>query len=60
MPYDHAKLHRLYGSYNTYLRRYEGAKEAAVKQGYLLPEDRDELKAVAQPGDFEPTTRQSE
>ena len=60
VPYDHAKLRRLYGSYSTYLRKYEGAKEAAVKQGYLLPEDRDELKAVAQPGDFEPATRQPE
>lgn len=45
-------LRRIYGSYANYVRRFEAAKRAAVRQGYLLAEDADKVRPIAGPGDF--------
>lgn len=52
VPYSRAQLRRLYGSYGAYWKKYEAAKEAAVRQGYLLPEDRERVTPIAKPEDF--------
>lgn len=52
IPYTAKQLHRLYGNYENYWRRFEVAKSAAVTQRYLLPEDAGGIDPVASPGDF--------
>jgi len=52
IPYDRAKLHKLYGTYANYARQYEAAKGEAVGEGYLLAEDAARLAPVAGPKDF--------
>ena len=47
-----ARLRRLYGSYRGYVRRFEAAKRAALRLGYLLPEDADRVQPIAGPEDF--------
>jgi hypothetical protein len=52
VPYTRAQMKKLYGSYANYARKFEAAKAAAIKEGYLLPEDAAGLVPVAKPGDF--------
>jgi hypothetical protein len=52
VPYTRAKLKQLHGSYANYARKFDAAKAAAIKEGYLLPEDAAGLAPVAKPGDF--------
>ncbi len=52
IPYSAEKLRAMYGTYQNYVRQFEAAKEASVKEGYLLPEDVDLVKPIARPGDF--------
>jgi len=47
-----AQLRRFYGSYRGYVRRFEAAKRAAIRQGYLLPEDAERVQPIARPEDF--------
>lgn len=51
-PYTSKQLRKLYGSYENYQRKFSAAKAAAVAEGYLLPEDADDLKPIARPQDF--------
>ncbi|MEP7349916.1 MAG: alpha/beta hydrolase domain-containing protein [Sphingorhabdus sp.] len=53
IAYDAQKLRKLYGSYDAYMKRFEAAKMKAVKQGYLLLEDLDQVKPTARAEDFE-------
>jgi hypothetical protein len=53
IPYDRTKLKALYGSYAGYVRKYEAAKRAAVREGYLLPEDVVRVAPVAGKEDFD-------
>lgn len=48
-----AQLRRRYGSYGRYVERYDAAKRAAIRQGYLLAEDAARVQPVARPEDFE-------
>jgi hypothetical protein len=34
------------------LEKFEAAKATAIKQGYLLPDDAESVKPIAQPGDI--------
>ena len=52
IPFTAARLRRLYGDYATYRRRFEAAKAAAIRDGYLLPEDAARVHPVAKPSDF--------
>jgi len=52
VPYTKQQLRKLYGNYKTYQRKFEAAKAASVKEGYLLPEDAAHLQPVAKPEDF--------
>ncbi len=47
-----AKLRWLYGDYGRYLRRFEAARAASIKERFLLPEDVDIVKPIAVAGDF--------
>ena len=51
-PYPAEKLRALYGTYDNYVRQFTAAKQASIEAGYLLPEDADRVKPIAQPGDF--------
>jgi hypothetical protein len=53
IPYDRAKLKALYGSHAAYVRKYEAAKRAAIREGYLLPEDALHLAPIAKKEDFD-------
>jgi len=53
LPYRAEQLKVLYGSYANYAHRYEDAKRAAIKEGFLLPEDARNLKPIATANDFE-------
>jgi hypothetical protein len=47
-PFDAATLARLYpGGKEDYLRRFEAALDAAIAAGHILPDDRQEILAVA-------------
>jgi Alpha/beta hydrolase domain len=47
-PFDQAALARLYpGGKAEYLKRFEASLSAAIKAGYILPEDRREILAIA-------------
>lgn len=52
IPYSKSKLVKLYGNYQNYQSAFEKAKENAVKEGYLLPDDAATLQPIAKPGDF--------
>lgn len=52
VPYSARQLKALYGSYANYASRFDNAKQQAIKEGYLLPEDAVRVKAVALPEDF--------
>jgi len=52
VPYTAAQLKKRYGSYANYARKFEAAKKASIKEGYLLPADAAHLTPVAKPGDF--------
>ena len=52
MPYSAERLRKLYGNYAVYRRKFDTAKQDAVRQGYLLPEDAARLEPVAKPQDF--------
>jgi hypothetical protein len=52
VPYSRAQLKKLYGNYANYARQFEAAKAAAIREGYLLPEDAAGLVPVAKPSDF--------
>jgi hypothetical protein len=52
IPYPADELRALYGTYDNYVRQFAAAKQASIKEGYLLPEDADRVKPIAQPGDF--------
>ena len=52
IPYPPEKLRAMYGTYDNYVREFAAAKAASIKEGYLLPEDADVVKPIAQPGDF--------
>lgn len=47
-----AKLRSLYGDYGRYVRRFEAARAASIKERFLLPEDVDIVKPIAVAGDF--------
>jgi hypothetical protein len=53
VPYTRAQMKKLYGSYANYARKFEAAKAAAIKEGYLLPEDAAGLVPVASRATFE-------
>ena len=52
IPYPAAKLRAMYGTYDNYVRQFAAAKEASIRDGYLLAEDAERVKPIAQPGDF--------
>lgn len=52
LPYDTAKLRMLYSGYADYQRKFEAAKAAAVKKGWLLKEDADTLRPRGDPTKF--------
>ena len=52
VPYSAQRLKALYGSYANYASRFKAAKQQAIKEGYLLPEDAVLVKPVALPADF--------
>lgn len=52
VPYSRAQLKKLYGNYGNYARQFEAAKAAAIREGYLLPEDAAGLVPVAELSDF--------
>ena len=52
VPYDRARLRRLYGTYGNYARKYEAAKRESIKEGFLLPEDAARVTPVAKGSDF--------
>lgn len=52
IPYGTARLRALYGNYEAYRRKFEAAKAASVREGYLLPEDADRVQPIAMPSDF--------
>jgi len=52
IPYPAEKLRALYGTYDNYVRQFAAARDTSIKEGYLLPEDAERVKPIAQPGDF--------
>lgn len=48
-PFSKASLRQLYPSRADYLRQYQAALTAAVKAGYVLPQDRTLMMAFADP-----------
>ena len=47
-PFDHAKLAKLYPAGKAqYLKRFTGALDAAIHQGFILADDREEILAIA-------------
>ncbi|MDG5493865.1 alpha/beta hydrolase domain-containing protein [Niveispirillum sp. BGYR6] len=52
-PYPRATLKALYGDFASYERRFQAATQAAVRQGFLLPEDAARLRPAASPADFQ-------
>jgi hypothetical protein len=52
VPYSAEKLRALHGSYDNYVQKFEQAKAASVKQGFLLREDAATLRPIAKPGEF--------
>ena len=52
IPYSKSKLVKMYGTYQNYQSAFEKAKEKAVKEGYLLPDDAAALQPIAKPADF--------
>lgn len=48
-PFSAARLAQLYPSRAAYVQRYDADADAAVKAGFVLPEDRDALLAFARP-----------
>jgi hypothetical protein len=48
-PFPEARLAELYRSRDAYLRKYRAAVDAAIKAGFVLPEDRAALLAFAEP-----------
>jgi hypothetical protein len=52
VPLPPGEMRRLYGSYSRYLRKFEQAKLAAIREGFLLPEDASIVMPVARPEDF--------
>jgi hypothetical protein len=49
LPMDRARIAALYPSPDDYLTAYEGATDAAIAAGFVLPEDRDAVLAEARP-----------
>ncbi len=52
VPYSRDLLDRLYGTYENYRQKFDGAKNAAVEAGILLPESALNLRPLAKPADF--------
>jgi hypothetical protein len=52
IPYSAEQLRAMYGTYDNYTRQFAAAKAASIKEGYLLAEDADLVKPIAEPGDF--------
>lgn len=52
VPYTTRQLRKRYGDYKNYQRKFEAAKTAAIREGYLLPEDAVHVTPVARPEDF--------
>jgi len=50
--YGAVKLRALYGTYDNYVRRFEGAKRASVQERYLLIEDASAVRPIATREDF--------
>ncbi len=48
-PFAATRLAQLYPSRGAYLRRYDANADATIKAGFVLPEDRAELLAFADP-----------
>jgi hypothetical protein len=47
-PYDQATLDRLYpGGKADYLKKFQGALDSAIKNGFILPADRQEILSLA-------------
>lgn len=47
-PFDAATLDRLYtGGKSTYLKRFEASLASAIKAGFILPADRQEILSLA-------------
>lgn len=52
IPYGKQQLRKLYVNYENYQRKFSAAKDSAINQGYLLPEDAVHVKPVAHRVDF--------
>jgi hypothetical protein len=52
VPYSKEELRKHHGSFKDYERKFEEAKAKSVKEGYLLPEDAENLRPIAKPQDF--------
>jgi hypothetical protein len=50
VPLPAARLAQLYPSPTVYLKRYKADADAAIRAGFVLPEDRAALLAFAEPG----------
>jgi Alpha/beta hydrolase domain len=48
-PFSDGRLRELYPSRAAYLKRYTSGVDAAIKAGFVLPEDRAALLAFADP-----------
>ena len=47
-PFDTATLDRLYpGGRSEYLKKFEASLQSAIKAGFILPADRDEILDIA-------------
>ena len=57
-PFDAATLQRLYpGGKGEYLKKFEASLDAAIKAGFILPDDKAEIMGLAAlgfPGKGEP------
>jgi hypothetical protein len=49
-PLSTDQLHSLYSSKDDYTTKYTAATDAAIKAGFAVPEDRDQILADADPG----------
>ena len=47
VPFDAATLASLYPSHDNYVARFDKATDAAVRRGFVLPEDAEKLKDAA-------------
>lgn len=52
VEFSSARLRRIYGTYANYAKRFEVAKRAAIRQGYLLLEDAARVQPASQRKDF--------